>query len=511
MAALVLCEGFEKYGMVGVTSGIFLTGDWQFTGTGAFGLVSGLSANGIAMQIGNSAGILTGNFPAAQSRVVGSLRFRCDSPNLISGSVYIQLRNSTTANCSLMLPSSTGVIELRTGTTGGALINSGGLIALGTIHSISWDITLGAAGAYSVYLDGVLLFSGTGNTGNGLTTSNNIQILNISNATGTVDDIVVVNPADPNYNSSILTSCPVVETKFPTSDDTPLQFRIDGNVIWPDGGAYQGVYSTASQLVSQTTPGANFLFLERTIPVVNCTIGSISAVPSANSGAAKMRMVIYTDSGGVPGTLMSSGVEIIGATNTVVVTGALNTPQALTAGTPYWIGFITDSSFAMQVVESSLLIARKIANTYTSGPPSTAPAMTGGQSVIRFWGNCTGASTHYTSIGLVPQLGLPTSQLSEITIGEEDLFGFPALTTSGISTIYGVGVKALMAKSDAGSRAINLNLKSGSTDSTGSLTGQVVSQTPQWYRSFYDLDPNTGAAWSVSGVNGSKSGFSIAS
>jgi len=64
----------------------------------------------------------------------------------------------------------------------------------------------------------------------------------------------------------------------------------------------------------------------------------VAIVPGATSGTAKFKAVAYADSAGAPGSLLSSGTEVVGCTSGSTLTGALITPQSLTAGTPCWIG-----------------------------------------------------------------------------------------------------------------------------------------------------------------------------
>jgi hypothetical protein len=369
-------------------------------------------------------------------------------------------------------------------------------------------VTIGAAGAYAFYLDGVALFSGTGNTGNGQTSVNTI-VFNIgAGLVGIIDDFVLFNPADPAYNSSVLTASVVVETQFPNSD-TQTQFTNDGNVLWPTGIAANGVY--------QGTPGTtgaitgNTLFLLKFTPVINCTLNSLTlGGNTVTLGTSKWRGVAYADSAGSPGALLSSGTEIVGWTLNTALTLPLTTPQALTAGTPVWLGVINDTSATNLKLVDVSNIGRRVNNTYTSGAPGTAGAMTGGQSTVWLWGNCTGAAANWASEMLNPPLGTAQSQIHSSTVGQEDLYGFPALVTTP-STIYGVAVKGFVAKSDSGARTVSLNMKSGASDSTGSAPSQAMSTTNTWQRSFFDTDPATGLAWTQSGLNNAKSGVSVAS
>ena len=78
-----------------------------------------------------------------------------------------------------------------------------------------------------------------------------------------------------------------------------------------------------------------------------------------------------------------------------------------------------------------------------------------------------------------------------------------------LTAVYGVNVKALMYKSDAGNRMTAAVITSSGTTATGSnlalgssgLLANVIAQT----------DPATGVAWTQSGVNASHPGYTIVS
>jgi len=95
-------------------------------------------------------------------------------------------------------------------------------------------------------------------------------------------------------------------------------------------------------------------------------------------------------------------------------------------------------------------------------------------------------------------------------VGQEDLFTFAPLATNP-TTIFGVSVKGLLSKSDAGARTASLNTKSGASDTTGSAPGQGLATTPVWQGSYFDVDPATGLPWTASGANAAKAGVSVAS
>ncbi len=223
----------------------------------------------------------------------------------------------------------------------------------------------------------------------------------------------------------------------------------------------------------------------------------------------KFKAVAYADSAGAPGSLLSSGTEVVGCTSGSTLTGALITPQSLTAGTPCWIGFITDTSVVLQQADAGTA-GSKASNTYTGGAPGTAPAMTGGQASWLLYGNVSGITAHnWLELANNPALG-DLSYVYSDTVNDEDLFTFGALSVTP-DTIYTVAVKGNIRREAGGSPTLDFRTKSGGTTSSGGTTGIGPGATYEWRGSFFPLDPNTGVAWTASGLNAATSGMKIAS
>lgn len=293
---------------------------------------------------------------------------------------------------------------------------------------------------------------------------------------------------------------PIIETQFAASD-AAVQFTPTAGVLGQD-------YSATT---NTNAPGANQIFLRKFTPIVNCTLASVSILPGATSAGAKFKAVVYADSAGVPnGAPLSSGTEVVGTTSGTLLTGALVTPQALTAGTPYWIGFITDTSVVLNEVDTTITGA-KAANTYTSGAPTT-PSMTTGQASWIIFGNCTSPAANWAQVNngfSNPPLG-DLSYNADATVGHADRFNFPALSVNS-QNIATVAVKGYAKRSDAGARTIDLITKSNTTTSTGSAPGQAPATSYGWMVSYFDTDPNGAIAWTKTAVDAATSGYDIAS
>jgi len=495
----IFSDGIDVYGPAGTTPA--LTTQWTSV-SGTVVVVAGLSATGNAVRLSNNINIQKSI--GAFTRVAGSVRFSV----LLTSQNVIAFNDTSSFNVFSITIETTGVIALRTGSQSGTILASGGSILANSAHVLSWDVTVGASSPFAVYLDGILLFSGTGNTANSRTNANLFLLVAGSTAgnTFTLDDVVIADPTQPGYTAALLTSNPVIETQF-VSGDNQTQFSNDGDIVVAVGVASNGV---ARANAATNAPGAGQLFLVKLTAAVARTLQSVSVIPGATSGTAKFRAVVYADSSGVPGSLLSSGTEVTGCTSGTTLTGVLTTPQALAAGTSYWIGFITDTSIVLQQYDATTNLGQKKANTYASGAPATGSGMTTAQPTWLMWGNCTGAVVNWPALGLSPPLGTAASQTHSSTVGQEDLFTFAPLATNP-TTIFGVSVKGLLSKSDAGARTASLNTKSGASDTTGSAPGQGLATTPVWQGSYFDVDPATGLPWTASGANAAKAGVSVAS
>lgn len=493
--AAIFTDGFDKYGPTGSVVSTIMAGEWNQS---AGSIVAGLSSTGYAFN-GTGNRSLTGNY----TRSIGGIRVKATLSVGLVGFSFVDgvFGGSGPAQFSILVQQSSGRIALMTsGLFSGTIIaTSTASISANTTAYIEWDVTIGSSGAYNIYLNGLSILSGTGNTAGQGTTTYNTFAFGPGNDDIGVDDFYLFDQTGSTNNAVLLTN-PRIETTFPVSD-SQTQFTNGASII---GQAY-----TTEGGGGIAAPGANKLFLRRFQQLgVNATVASVSFLAQSTAPSANFTAVIYADSTGAPGALLSTGTQVTGTTTATVLTGALVTPQALTVTDFYWIGFICDSSISMQVADATSM-GFQAANTYASGAPGTAPTMTAGQPSWVLWGNCTGATANYVSEDLNPPVG-DYSYIYSNTVNNEDLYGFPVLSEIP-SVIYSVAVKANTRKTDTGTRTANLQMKSSGTDSAGTMTVNAPSTSYSWMESTFETDPATGLPWAYATLNAATSGIKLVS
>ena len=495
--ALIAMDGFDKYGAANSNStavaALLTAGEWTSAGGSAV-IVAPLSATGQALRITTTMTVAK-TLGASYARLIGGVRFSSDLTGTNCGVLF---SDAGTAQASVSINSTTGLISIRNGgITGTAIATSVVSVSANTTHYLEWDVTFGNSAAFQVWLDGVSILSGSGDTtATANNTANGIALASASVVFATFDDLYLFDATGTTNNASLLTS-PRIETQFPNADGA-VQFAVGAAILGTSVPRVSGnVSSTANQWrVRPFTPTRNM------------TLNSVSFTCNAASASVNLRPIVYTDSAGAPGTLMSAGSTVVGA---VIgpVTMPLTTPQSLIAGTQYWLGLMCDIAVTslMSSLESGLT-DRTATATFASGAPGTAPAnSTNGATVI--WGNVTLASpVNWYEVSQNPTQG-SSSYLFDPTIGHEDLYAFPALSAPP-SAIYAVAVKASLSKSDAGAKTASVRLKSGSTDSAGTGGTALAPGTSfGWMTSHYERDPNGNIAWTKTALDAAQAGVKV--
>jgi hypothetical protein len=491
-------DGFDKYGPASShsanVSALLTAGEWNSTTGTSLSIAAPLSSLGNSLSLtGGSAATKT--LPSNYSRLIGGMRFSAGL-GALSG---IQFYDGATAQAGITI-NTAGTIAVRNGiwNSGTVLGTSASSISANTTHYLEWDITFGNSAAYQLWLDGVSILSGTGDT---TATANNTASafapIALTTATLTIDDLYIFDTSG-STNNAVLLSSPRIETQLPNSDSS-VQFSFGAAVLGNSAGRIVGTVSTA----------ANQLRLRAVTPAVSCTLNSIAFLPSGTASATvQLRPVVFSTSSGVPGTLLGSGSTVTGTTANTLKTMPLTSGVSLTAGTQYYIGFMCDIAVTNGLQQlSSTTDDLTATSTFASGAPGTAPAMSAATGTV-ISGNVTISGANWVSVSPNPTQGL-LSYVADATVGHEDLYGFPALVASP-SAIYAVAVKANISKSDAGSKTVSVRTSSSGNDSAGSGgTAIAPATTFGWATSLFITDPNTSAAWGLSALNSALAGLKI--
>jgi hypothetical protein len=484
-------EGFDKYGSPSVVNTrlqTLMSGEWTTT-TGANAIVASLSTYGQSLQLAGNAFIArsVGN----QSRLITGFRFSW------TGSVlYLTYFDTSTAQVTVLI-NSVGLIEVRSGNNAGTLRGTSVVgVSTNATHYLEFTSNFDNSGSYNVYLDGVSVLSGTADTLQSANATANSVVFGASGAVNpSIDDIYVFNDSGSTCNAALNTN-PIVDTQLPNSDSS---------VAFTATASFLG--AAESQTNSTTTPGANKLYLRTSTPGANMTLQKVTILPSTTSAGAKFKAVLYSDSAGAPNTLIATGTEVVGATAATYLDLPFSSGQALTSGTPYWFGFITDTAVSLH--QSTTGTTRDIAsNTYGSGAPSPAPAMTGNQANGLIYGQCSSPAANWVCVDQNPPGPVDQTYVSSSNVSDEDLYGFPNLNISA-SNVYIVAVKFYGKDSDSGARTVTSQAKSSGTD--GASSSYTPSTSYGWNSGYYELDPHTSAAWLSSAVNSATFGYKIAS
>jgi hypothetical protein len=517
-ANVILMDGFDKYGPAAPLGTVLttaqitalLTGEWNTVGltSGAtVSIVAGLTGRGQAIRFdqgSSNSSFLKRDTGTNYTRAVGGLWFQLPAYPDRQYNMVTFYDNLGAIQGGVGVNSSGQIVLTQNG--GATAVATSVAVAVGSTHHVSWDFVCGDTGAFSLYLDNTLVASGTGdfkNTTVGSWRSVQLGVVTGS-STGSAKFIFDNFYVGDDTGTPFLTM-PVVDTEFATADSA-VQFTVGAAAL---GSWFPTVTTT-------NAPGANELYLRKvTAPAGGASITAINALMAATSGAAKFKAVVYADNAGTPNAqslLASASVDTVGATASTVLTSTLSAPLALTGGTSYWIGFITDTSVAMFVADASTN-GVKAANTYTSGAPGTCPTVTTGQNDWCIWGTLTGVNNNTFEVNQQPTpcfYGGDYSYVTSSTVSNEDLYTFANLGASA-SVIYATSVKAYMRDSDTGARTVTLNTKSSTTDSTGSAAATQPLATYQWMGSYFTTDPNGSIAWTATNLNAAKSGFKVAS
>ncbi len=511
--ATILLEGFDEFGPAQGYTGVSATqpgleallgeAGWVIESFGNFAsyanIQPGLSgAPGYSLCVGATTYVVSGvgkTLSSSYGRIIGGVRV-CPNIGRDNGILFY---DGTTAQCSIIIQNTTGLVVICEGSDGTVLESSTFTIGNGSVHYIEWDITFNnnGYGGWTVWVDGAPILNGTGTTQQSSNSSMNTIILaSFSNDLGHLgagycffDDLYLFDDTT-DYNNQALLSSPVVVTQGP-AEDYQTQWNNQASIV---GNYYPQLTPNSASVIQ-----ANRLYVCSFTPVASQTITAVGVTAISAASGAHVMPLLFSDLSGVPNALLSSGPAVTGIVNGTT-TLDLTTDVSLVAGTQYWIGFMTDTAVNIQQFASGVNQGIICTYTYASGAPSTCPSGTAGQASLVIFGYCAYASTDFQSLNLNPPQG-DLSYTSTGLTGPADVFFFPPLPL-GVTNVYTVGLACNAALQSSSSLIFSLAIiPPNGTSGFGSAYDFEPTTSYEWYETFLDAEPGTDGVWNVNDVD----------
>jgi hypothetical protein len=495
---LLFFDGFDHY--TAITDS--LLGKWSTQNTSSVSLVSGSSTrftSGQACRMASASAFQQKDLGTNYTTLFVGFALNVSSFTAVP---YLQLLDSAAAaQFTFIMNGSSGLWEARRGSTTGTLLGTASSgAAAGTWAYYEFKVTVNdTTGVAQVMYNGASVLNLTGQ--DTCSTANvNARYVKIGAGAGSVntdvDDFYILDTSG-SQNTTYLGDVRV-ETLYPNADTAQKDFT---TAFYTLGGAYP-------LGVSAVSGSANVIRLSKYTAPGNGTLGTINIFFQATSGSIKVKGVLYADSAGSPGSNLATTAEVVGVTGstTVPTTLTFSSPPSITAGTAYWIGYITDTATNLYTTTNTdTTTAYSAANTYTSGAPGSAPAMTTTTQNLAIYGVVTATSGNYAAVR-DPYADSDVSYVADSTAGHYDLYDLTNLV-SNPTTVCGIQVNALWKKDDAGARSGQTIIKSGSTTGTGTATALPTSYS--YGTTIVETNPDTSTAWTGTTINSLKAGTKV--
>lgn len=154
-------------------------------------------------------------------------------------------------------------------------------------------------------------------------------------------------------------------------------------------------YPTSNTINTVDQP-AQSLYVVQITPLGAMQLNDVAFIPMSDSTTANIVGVLYSDAGGIPGTLLNVGLQVTGVTTGIACVSQFVNATGLLANVPVWIGFMTDTEIVVQQANNSSEAGSQLITTFSNGPPlilPTSPAiMQPLRPTMQIWGDLTTSS-----------------------------------------------------------------------------------------------------------------------
>jgi hypothetical protein len=284
-------------------------------------------------------------------------------------------------------------------------------------------------------------------------------------------------------------------TRMPASDQS-VQFSRT-----PTGVLTQTVPSTAT---SNTGIANNTAKLTAVTAAYSGTVTGVSvAVFTGNSGSAKCAIYADNGSGVQPSAVLATATAAVTPVPTGTMAFTFSPGLAVVKGTTYWLAVMADTSTGSWTdFTSSLSIGCNAAASYSTFPQAN-PVVTNPAFTVQFSMTYSATPANWQAVAEAQQDGT-TSYVSDSTVGHADFYGVGPIGSTP-SSVIAVTTRGYVQKSDAGSRTVAVQIKSGST-TVASPTLVLGASAFQWAWRTDIVDPNTSSAWTAAAVDAAQIG-----
>lgn len=150
-------------------------------------------------------------------------------------------------------------------------------------------------------------------------------------------------------------------------------------------------FETATS-VAFDSPGANVIYMVPVTPDGAMILNDVTFMPASTDADAQFAAVLYDDLNGSPHTLLNVGTITTGVTDGTEAASAFINPTGLLMNVQYWIGFMTDTAFALLHANDTGSTGVVALNTFGNGPAPVINSLSTGYSELNMWGNLTSSA-----------------------------------------------------------------------------------------------------------------------
>jgi hypothetical protein len=484
-------DGFDLYAAVGDAA----NGYWD-TASGAT-LTTGRFSGSQALQFTTATGPPLYVKSSATNDAVHHLAMAFQQTAAISGTTlgcYLELFDGATGQCSIVFRSD-GAIVLTSGGPGGTALATytGAFPVASTWYHFEIEVTINnTTGSFKVRKNGNSVddFSAssldTQNSANAY--ANKLQLsMNAPVSAHRFDDLFWRSDASSVAWLGDL-RC---HTRMPASDAAIAFSRT------PTGVLTQTV-TPGSPTNGGTTGAAYYTAFTATY---DGTVTSVTVLWAVMGSTTTLKCAIFADSvGGLPGAVLASATSsltpIIG-NNVFTFSGV-----SIVKGVRYWVGTVRDGN-GTWTMSSTNNAAGASGTLSLAAFPQANPVVSNPNLAVHMSWTYTATPANWQAVSESQQDAL-TSYVYSSTPGQEDFYGVSSIASTP-ATVIATTVRAYAQKSDAGSRTIAAQVKSGST-TVASTTTTLTTSGWTWVWRTDTVDPATGVAWTPTAVNNAQIG-----